>query len=540
MLNIFIRSIIFIFLSITNTNVDAKDHRPNILLIVADDLGYTDLGSFGSEISTPVLDSLAYEGIRFTNFHTGRACQQTRAMLMSGRNSSSVIKINPSRSDGERAHNLKLNVVTLPELLSDLGYKTYMSGKWDLGISNESIPASRGFDKSFALLEASSSHFKEYFWSDNVFYQEDFDYVSLNDLPENFYSTFFYTDKMLEYLSSHDGDEPWFGYLSYTAPHWPLQVPDEFLNLYKDKYSEGYDILRDKRITRANYLGVIPSSLEMRDFMPTAKPWLDIPERLRNRYARAQEIYASMLYIMDQQIGRVVTYLKNSGDLDNTIIFFMSDNGASAVQIGIEEGPTSMPLIFDHFNDLVKTRINDYENLGRIGSFIDRGKGFGEAATAPFKYYKSSLSEGGIRSPAFIYFPKIFSKPEIENLFISVMDLLPTFLDVAGVKNLNSLGTYNGRIVQSLQGNSIWPFLIDNNITRSRYVVGWSKGGYGAIIKNGYKAINEPAPGLNISASISQWRLYDLNNDPLEEFDIAADYPDLLKLLEEEWKRDWL
>ncbi|SVC37774.1 uncharacterized protein METZ01_LOCUS290628, partial [marine metagenome] len=237
------RIIALLFLVLVSTRVFADHDPPNILLIVADDLGYTDLGSFGSEIPTPTLDTLAYEGIRLTNFHTGRACQQTRAMLMSGRGVSSVIQRNPPRPDGERAHQLRFDVATIPELLRDAGYRTYMAGKWDLGISSDAAPVARGFDRSFSLLEASSSHFREYFWDQKSYYQEDTRPLRLNDLPSDFYSTRAYTDKMLEYLRAHDGPEPWFGYVAYTAPHWPLQVPDEWLDRHVGHYDAGYDVL---------------------------------------------------------------------------------------------------------------------------------------------------------------------------------------------------------------------------------------------------------------------------------------------------------
>ena len=231
----------------STTGDSSRDERLNLLLIVADDLGYTDLGAFGGEIPTPNLDALATAGIRLTNFHTNALCQETRAMLMSGMNSVAAIQRNPPRDDGERANELRADVATLPELLRDAGYATYMSGKWDLGLTSDLTPHARGFDRSFALLEASASHFAEPFWSDISYYQEDTRHLELSELRSDFYSTSDYTEKFLEYLRGHTEPAPWFGYVAYTAPHWPLQVPDDWSDRHEGRYDDGYDVLRAAR-----------------------------------------------------------------------------------------------------------------------------------------------------------------------------------------------------------------------------------------------------------------------------------------------------
>ena len=534
------RLIAILFLVLVSTRVLAEHDPPNILLIVADDLGYTDLGSFGSEISTPTLDTLAFDGIRLTNFHTGRACQQTRAMLMSGRGVSSVIQRNPPRSDGERAHQLRFDVATIPELLRDAGYRTYMAGKWDLGISSDAAPVARGFDRSFSLLEASSSHFREYFWDQKSYYQEDARPLRLIDLPSDFYSTRAYTDKILEYLQAHDGSEPWFGYVAYTAPHWPLQVPDEWLDRHVGHYDAGYDVLREQRVNRAMGLGVVPDGANLENFKPIAPPWRSLDADLKKRYVRSQEVYASMIELMDQQIGRLISYLSTTGQLDNTVIFFMSDNGASAEQIGIEDGPTSMPPEFEHFNVLVGRRDNSFENIGRKGSFVDHGRGFGEAVTAPLRYFKSTFAEGGIRTAAFVHYPKVLSEPTINSTFITVMDILPSFLDIAGSVHPGAVN-HNGRKVQSIIGRSFWPHLTgkESTVHGDDNAAGWSKGSVGAIIKGKYKLTNQPAPGTNTSAMETTWGLYDLERDPGETDNIAREHPNLVRSLLGEWKRDW-
>ena len=528
---------LFLLMVIGGTRAFAQDQRPNILLIIADDLGYTDLGAFGSEISTPSLDALAYAGVRLINFHTGSACQQTRAMLMSGRGSSGVIQRNPPRADGERAHQLRADVATLPELLRDAGYRTYMAGKWDLGLTSDAMPVARGFDRSFALLEASSSHFAEYFWDEKSYYQEDTRSIELEDLPADFYSTRTYTDKMLEYLQAHKGATPWFGYVTYTAPHWPLQVPDKWLDRHAGNYDAGYDVLRSERVRRATGLGVIPDGASLVRFAPAAVPWTSLDPDLRIRYARAQEIYASMIELLDQQVGRLLSFLEETGQIDNTVIFFMSDHGASAAEIGVAEGPTSMP---EHFNALEAKSDNATANIGRIGSFVDHGRGFGEAVTAPLKYFKGTLAEGGIRAAAFIHYPAAIPRPAINDTFLTVMDILPSFLDIAGTTHLGAVNI-NGREIQSISGGSFWPHLTGKELTvHGDYrAAGWSRGPLGAIIKGKFKLTNQPHPDVNIDDGVPPWRLYDIEADPGEIENIASMHPDVVASLFQIWEHDW-
>lgn len=518
-------------------HVFADDARPNILLIIADDLGYTDMGSFGGEIATPTLDALAYAGVRFTNFHMASACQQTRSMLMSGRGFAQVMLRMPPRPDGERANQLRADVATLPEFLRNAGYSTYISGKWDLGLTPETMPVSRGFDRSFTLLEASSSHFAEYFWAEKSYYQEDNRHVPLDELPPDFYSTRTYTDKILEYIGEHDGEAPWFSMVAYTAPHWPLQVPEGWLNRYSGRYDDGYDVLRAARVREATERGVFPRGASLATFEPTAVPWTTLAPELQKRYARAQEIYASMTEFMDEQIGRIVDHLVASGQFDNTVILFMSDHGSSGAEIGIMDGPTSMP---PHFNVIEEASDNSYANFGKTNSFIDHGRGFAEAATAPLRFYKGTLAEGALRGAAFIHYPPEFADPAINDTFITVMDILPTFLDIAGAGDPDD-HDLAGRDIQPIAGRSFWPHLTGDRETvhGSDSVAGWSRGPYGALVKGRYKLVNQLPPGVPVPESPPSWQLYDLLADPGETTDIAPARPEIAAELEEIWRRDW-
>ena len=510
-----------------------ENSHPNILLIVADDLGYTDIGAFGSEIPTPNLDTLAAGGVRLTNFHTGLACQQTRAMMMSGRGTSAVIEQFPPRERNQRDNRLTMNVATLPELMQDAGYRTYMSGKWDIGLREGYTPSERGFDRSYGLVEAASSHFPEYFWTDKIYFQDEGVWLDIDDLPEDFYSTTAYTDKMLEFLQAHDGDQPWFAYLPYTAPHWPLQVPEDWLDRHAGNYDDGYDALREKRFAAAQAAGVVPAGGSLDDFESLVEPWTNLSDEEKARYTRAQEIYAAMVEYLDLSIGRVISWLEETGQLDNTVIMFMSDHGASSAEYGVNTG-----RVPEHGGPgLGEGKDNSLENFGRPNSFIDHGVGFGQAATAPFKYFKGSISEGGVRAAAFVRYPATIVQPRVEHEFISVIDMIPTFLDIAGHEHPGA-GPYKGREIIAIPGRSFWPYLEGkyDELHSPGDTIGWSSRGRGAIVRGQYKAINQPPPG---GMGTAPWRLYDLEADPGEHNDIAAQNAQLTGELVDEWETSW-
>ncbi len=426
------------------------EQRPNILYIVADDLGYTDIGAFGSEIPTPHLDELAFAGVRLTNFHTNSACQQTRVMMMASTGVSGALEIRTPHPSGERANRLSLNWAIVPELLQDAGYATHMAGKWDLGLEAGYTPATRGFDRSFVQIGASASHFPEILWDDYSLYRLDGETVEYEDLPADFYSTDYYTDRMIEFIDS--GEQPWFGYVPVTAPHWPLQVPEDWLDRYAGRYDEGYDVLRAARVARATELGVVPEGAELVDFEPVAPHWDELSAEQQRNYARAQELYAAMVENLDVNVGRLIEYLEESGQLENTVIVFTSDHGASAGAHGVEpHSPNVRPAPPDYID-------NRFENWGRPNSFVDHGRGFAEAATAPLQGHKGTFSEGGLRAVAFVHYPAAVQGGQVNGAFMSMLDILPTFVDIAGSEHPGA-GSYRGREIQGILGRSFWPHL---------------------------------------------------------------------------------
>ncbi|MGI9257738.1 MAG: sulfatase-like hydrolase/transferase, partial [Gammaproteobacteria bacterium] len=389
---------------------------PNILYIVADDLGFTDLGAFGSEIPTPNLDRLAHAGLRLNNFHAAAACRNSRLMMMSGVSSRMA---NYPMPDASRGGVLGRDYAIISELLKDVGYATYITGKWDLGDVAGYTPGARGFDRSFVEIGGSASYFSRRF-RNRFGYHEDDVRLTAEDLPDDFYATDYYTDKMLEFLRSTEAGTPWFAYMPYTSPHWPLQLPDDWLDRHAGNYDDGYDALRERRFISALEAGILPEGSNLDGFAPLAEPWANLSPDEQRRYSRAQEIFAGMVEYLDMSVGRVVDYLEESGQLDNTVIVFTGDHGASSGEHGVDTGRGPRgggPSVPDEID-------NRLENFGRPNSFVDHGRGFGEAASAPFKHLKGSITEGGLRSASFVHYPAEVDASGVSDGFLSMMDIL--------------------------------------------------------------------------------------------------------------------
>lgn len=514
------------------------DPRPNILFVVVDDLGYTDMGAFGSEIPTPNLDRLAYGGVRFTNLHAAANCHSTRIMFMASTSIAAgevQIPEGAPRPDGVRSSQLSRNWATMAALLKDAGYSTYMAGKWDLGSIPGFLPPDRGFDRSFALVGASGSHFAAYFRGTP--FAVDGDLIEAEDLPEDFYSTEYFTDRIIQYLDEHEGGRPWFAYLPFSAVHWPLHLPDDWLDRHAGRYDAGYDKLREARVARAGELGVVPEGATLDAYRPGAEPWVELSDDERRKYARAQEIYAGMTEYVDMSVGRLVGFLEETGQLGNTVIMVMSDHGGSSSEAGVYPG--RLPAVPD--NRATEEFDNRFENFGRVGSFIDHGRGFAEAATAPLKEFKATLSEGGLRAASFIYYPAAVPAGGISGEFLTVMDILPTFLEIAGTEHPGA-GEFQGRHINDILGRSFWSHVTGQapSVHSPDYTVGWIRQDFGALIRGGYKVVNDiPGGGQGGGMGTAAWRLYDIANDPGETIDLSAELPELTAELIAEWETNW-
>ncbi|MEH6517108.1 MAG: arylsulfatase [Halioglobus sp.] len=496
---------------------------PNILLIVADDLGYSDIGAFGGEISTPNLDKLASQGMRLSNFHTGPTCSVSRSMLMSGvdshiaglGNMAETVADNQLGRPGYEGY-LNYRVDTLAEVLKSVGYHTYMSGKWHLGMQPEQSPSSRGFEQSFALLHGGGSHFSDMAGGDAhrtpLLYRDDGRLI--REVPEDFYSTTFYTDRLLSQIGSNiDDDKPFFAYLAYTAPHWPLQAPEGVINKYQGQYDEGYDVIREGRFAAQQKLGLLSASTPGPPRPAHIRSWLELSDEDQRFHARNMEIYAAMVDYMDTSIGRVVEYLRQQGELDNTVIVFMSDNGAE--QWDYKSAPPSVGKFAATFD-------NSPENRGREGSFVFYGPQWAHVSNTPFTRFKGATYEGGIRAPAIVHWPGKTEAGQISNALTYITDWYSTFAELAGADHAQASGKslvplFTGSVEQVRHGNES---------------IGTELWGRKAVVGVQFKLVSS-SKKPNGKAS---WELYNLRSDPSEQLDLAAQQPEVLAKMQQVWR----
>jgi len=506
--------------------------RPNILLIVADDLGYSDIGPFGADIATPTLDSLARDGLMLTNFRVLPSCSPTRSVLLSGVDNhraglGTMGELKTPETEGHPGYvgYLNFEVAALPEVLKAAGYHTYMAGKWHLGSEEETSPHARGFEETFILVPGGGSH-----WSDRkplsppqkMIYRRNGNVVE--SLPDDFYSTKDYTDYLLNFIKKDHGDgKPFFAYLSYTAPHDPLHAPREYIEKYKGKYDEGWDTLREKRLERLKALGIVPKATRAFPRLPFVEAWDDMSAEKRRERVRDMEVYAAMIDYMDEQIARVTDYLKETGEYDNTLILFFSDNGANGAPPTAYPGQTEQHLMsFD----------NSLENRGLVNSFIEPGPGWAQASMSPSRMFKAFTSEGGIRSPFLVKLPgKATNAGTMNHSFFHVRDIMPTILDAAGVPPPREIA---GRVVLPLQGKSVMDLFAGKSQTAYAGAdeVGYELFGLKAYFAGDWKILWMPKP-----FGKSEWELFDLKEDPAEMNDLSGRHPEQLKKMIARWEQ---
>ena len=528
---------LLLFTNCTNEKQTTENttKRPNILLIVADDLGFTDLGCYGSEIKTPNIDALSQQSVRLTSFCTGPTCSPTRGMLLTGvdahRNGYGTMMDDWSDNQlGLRGYEgyLNFDVVTFPKLLQDAGYHTSIAGKWHQGSPHkkEQWPFSRGFTRSFCLIPGGGGHFydKQPFLSviPESAYAQDSSLVGA--LPKGFYSTKNYADKAIEYIDeSIQEDKPFFHFLSYTAPHWPLQVPDEFVDLYKDQYNNGYEELAIERLERGKKAGTIPANAILPPLSPNVIPWEELTAEKQQVASKSMEIYAAMIERLDHHTGRVIQHLKNIGEYENTLLVFMADNGAEGNSImGYMGTQEWVDTTFD----------NSLANMGKLNSYVELGTGWAQVSSLPFKWYKAFATEGGVRAPAMIHYPKSNKVPNtIHDGFISVMDLAPTFLELAEAQHPKT--EYEGRKIFPMNGTSMLPWLEGETATvhSADKAHAWELYGRRGVRKANWKTEWMESPYGN-----NEWELYDLDKDIAQQNNVASQYPDKLKELIKDWE----
>jgi arylsulfatase len=505
------------------------DARPNIVYILADDLGFADLGVFGSEIPTPNLDSLARAGMLLTDFHTGLTCSPTRSMLMSGTDNHVAglgVMNRSSREDqrdapGYEAH-LNFRVASLADLMSDAGYDTYVAGKWHLGGEVETGPRARGFKRSFVSLSG-AAHLGGLSWNgpDLAPYRDGDELVTVGG---DFYSTRVYTEKMIEYIEQdRAAGRPFFAWLAYTAPHWPLQAPPESIARFNGWYDDGWEALARRRFERMKELGFIGADATFYDDGVWERRWNDLSADEQRDMARRMEIYAAMVADLDRYVGEFVDYLRRIGEYDNTLIVFSSDNGTENIR-----RDQAQPLA----DWVAECCDNRYANLGAADSYLMYGEDWATAGTVAFRRHKGTAFEGGIRVPAFATWPGEIEPGQRSDAFGTVMDLLPTFLDLADHAAPDT--QYRGRDVAPIRGRSLRPVLTGEaeEVHPPDSYTGWELFGHRAIRQGDWKVVWDQGAGDE-----ARWMLFDLATDPGERNDLAEAEPARLARLVALWDR---
>lgn len=510
------------------THAFAAPKRPNIVVLVADDWGYSDVGAFGSEIATPNIDILAREGVRFSDFHVTASCSPTRSMLLTGvdnhRNGvGNMPETMPDEHLGKPGYSgvLNDNAITVASLLRDAGYHTYITGKWHLGKTPDTLPGNRGFDRSFIQADSGSDNWEERPYAPLYDKAAWFENGQPAHLPKYYYSSTFIVDKALEYIAAdRQGGKPFFAYLGFQANHVPVQAPKDMIDKYRGRYDQGWTALREARRDRAVALGLIPPGVGMQTMASTAD-WNALDEHEKRYEARRMEVYAGMAETMDQQIGRFIAHLKATGEYDNTVFVFLSDNGSEPTD------PYTIPAV-RLWLEMNYTR--QLERLGSKGAFTSIGPSWASAAASPLGGYKFFAGEGGLRTPLIVAGVPGIQANQISRAFTHVTDIVPTLLEVAGVPAHK--GEYQGRAVEPLIGSSLVPVLQGSaeRVHPEDQPIGYELSGSAALFKGDFKLVKSLKPVGN-----EQWHLYNIVTDPGEVIDLQQQMPERFQRMQADY-----
>ncbi|MDD9893893.1 MAG: arylsulfatase [Gammaproteobacteria bacterium] len=505
------------------SSFSATAQQPNIVLLIGDDVGYSDLGAYGGEIDTPHLDALAEAGTRFANYHSTASCSPTRSILMTGvdhhRNGlGNMVIVAPEEHIGQPGYEGMLNdkVATLAEMLQANGYHTYHLGKWHLGNAPDKRPYNRGFERTITLGDTGADNWeqrsylpnydKAHWYADGVEHQ----------LPDDFYSSKYFVDKAIEFIGDQHADgRPFFASIGFQAVHIPLQAPAEFTEKYHQRYQDGWGPIRQQRRDRAAELGLILRNTPFRE-MATTKSWDALSADEQAYKARIMAVYAGMLDAMDHHIGRLVTYLKSIGQYENTVFIFLSDNGAEP------SDPLANPSMARWVNWHYSTAIED---LGKRGSYAALGPSWASAAASPGAFYKFWAGEGGVRVPLIISWPHgaktgAIEAGSIEQSFAHVKDIMPTILALTNTADHG--GNFNGKVVEPITGSSLLPVLNGQaDLTHAPdKAIGYELAGNAALYKGDLKLLRNLPP-----IGDGEWHLYNIANDPGETNDLRDTLP---------------
>jgi arylsulfatase A-like enzyme len=517
----------------------SKNKRPNIVVILTDDMGYSDVGCFGSEIKTPNIDRLASNGVRFTHYYNTARCSPSRASLLTGlyphQAEMGWLSTENYKEPGYR-DDLSKNAVTMAEVFQQAGYATYMTGKWHLAKDmtkdgdKSNWPCQRGFQRFFGTLNGSGSYYDPgTLISNNTFVPPG----------KNFYYTNAISDTAVKFIKEHPKENPFFFYIAYTAAHWPLHAPESEVRKYKGMYDIGWDSLRVLRFRKLKELGIISEQCVLTERGVDIPAWEN--ETMKEWQARRMEVYAAMISIMDGGIGRIVSALEQRGELENTVIFYMHDNGGSNEPQGshIPEVPLTdnQKLLKPYPVDSIfseKKPINT-----RDGHIIRTAYGgeWANASNTPFRLYKKWVQEGGIASPLIVQWPEgITQKGELRTHTSHLIDIMATCVDIAGI---NYPKEYKGNAIQPFEGKSLVPAFRNEAIERD-YVF-WEHEANRAIRTGKWKLVAKVQQSKKFTpADERAWELYNMDKDPSETNNLALIYPEKVKELSQLWETEAL
>lgn len=495
--------------------------KPNIILILNDDMGYSDLGCYGGEVQTPNLDSLAKNGLRFTQFYNTARCCPSRASLLTGLHPHQADVGHMMHDDGVDGYlgDLNPNTVTIPEALKRGGYHTYMSGKWHVTRHvdgpKHNWPCQRGFDDFYGIITGAANYFQPGSLTRNN--------ERIKPEGDDYFLTDKISDEAVRQIKEHvekDGDSPFFQYVAYTAPHWPLHAYDEDIAKYKGRFDAGWDKLREERLQRMVDMGIIHDNWKLSDRDETVPPWEEVENK--EWQVRRMEVYAAQIDRMDQGIGRIMQALRDTNQWDNTLIVFLADNGGCAEEIE----PHWINWLSQKGAATLKTRDGRDVRAGNTPDIIPGGEDtycsygvpWANVSNTPFRYYKHWVHEGGIATPFIMHWPEgINAQNELRDQPAQLPDVMATFLDIAGIEYPE---TYNNKEIKPLEGFSMTPTFENNAYPRE--VLYWEHEGNKAVRKGPWKLVRR-YPG--------DWELYNMEEGRTEVNDLANENPEIVQEL---------
>ncbi len=508
--------------------------RPNILIVVADDLGFGDIGPFGdARVSTPQLDAFSREALRMTNFHVQPTCSPTRAALLTGADNhrvglGSMRETRDKRMETAPNYEGALNghALTIAQVLKDNGYHTYMAGKWHLGAGPANNPAAQGFERSFALAGGGGSHWDSHGLVGSMYPVSTFLKDGKKAERPPGYSSDIYADMVIDWIRDGAADgKPFLAYLAFQAVHDPVQAPGSYIDKYKGKFDAGYDKARVERFENMLRMGVIPPNTRMAPRIPLVPEWSALSEPQRQYQARLMEVYAAMIDNMDHNFGRVVQYLKDSGQYDNTAVVFLSDNGPTPVYMDFYPGNADGKWISQTFD-------NRFDNIGREKSFAGLGPGWAVVGATPLRLFKFFQTEGGTLSPMMIKLPGFAKGGTMTDSFAAVEDLFPTLLDLSGATRPATRGD---QALAPLKGSSMLPMLSGRSasVHPADYEQAQELWGSMYYRKGDWKLLWLPKP-----FGTGEWELYNMTDDRGETTNVAGQHPALVAELKDKY-RQW-